>query len=112
MRAAAGFMQYRGGEVAADRIIHLMGSFAGVVGSAMLVGIAAGVAERPIFLASLVYSICLLTMLGCSAAYNLASNGPRKAFLRQLDHAAIFLRSAGTSPPSTTGRRKGDWAMG
>ena len=29
----------------------------------MLVGIAAGVAERPIFLASLVYSICLLTML-------------------------------------------------
>jgi hypothetical protein len=61
-------MRYRGGELAADRIIHAFGNFAGVVGSVMLAGIAAGVAERPIFLASLVYSACLLTMLGCSAA--------------------------------------------
>ena len=30
-----------------------MGNFAGVVGSVLLVGIAAGVGERPIFLASL-----------------------------------------------------------
>jgi hypothetical protein len=29
-------------------------------------------------------------MLGCSAAYNLAANAPRREFLRQLDHAAIF----------------------
>ncbi len=36
MRAATGFMQYRAGELAADRIIHLMGSLAGVVGSAIL----------------------------------------------------------------------------
>jgi hemolysin III len=96
MRVATGFTQYRGGEVAADRIIHTIGNFAGLVGSVMLVGIAAGVAERPIFLASLVYSACLLTMLGCSAAYNLASNASRRGFLRQLDHAAIFLMIAGT----------------
>jgi predicted membrane channel-forming protein YqfA (hemolysin III family) len=43
----------------------------------MLVGIAAGVADRPIFYASLVYSVCLLAMLGCSAAYNLASNASK-----------------------------------
>jgi hypothetical protein len=41
-----------------------MGTLAGAVGSAMLVGIAAGVADRPIFYASLVYSVCLLAMLG------------------------------------------------
>ena len=111
MRAAAGFMQYRGGEVAADRIIHLMGSFAGVVDSARLVGIAAGVAERPIFLASLVYSICLLTMLGCSAAYNLAADSSRRGFLRQLDHAAIFLMIAGTYTPFTACRLDGVWAI-
>jgi len=64
MRAATGFTKYRGGEPAADRIIHTIGNFAGVVGSAMLVGIAAGVADRPIFYASLVYSVCLLAMLG------------------------------------------------
>jgi hemolysin III len=109
MRVATGFTQYRGGELAADRIIHTIGNFAGVVGSVMLVGIAAG---RPIFLASLVYSICLLTMLGCSAAYNLASNASRRGFLRQLDHAAIFLMIAGTYTPFTTCRLHGVWAIG
>src|SRR5580693_7537118 len=112
MRVATGFTKYRGGELAADRIIHSIGNFAGVVGSVMLVGIAAGVAERPIFLASLVYSACLLTMLGCSAAYNLASNASRRGFLRQLDHAAIFLMIAGTYTPFTTCRLRGVWAIG
>src|SRR2546423_7007820 len=112
MRVATGFTQYRGGELAADRIIHTIGNFAGVVGSVMLVGIALGVAERPIFLASLVYSICLLTMLGCSAAYNLTASASRRGFLRQLDHAAIFLMIAGTYTPFTTCRLHGVWAIG
>jgi hemolysin III len=112
MRAAAGFIQYRAGELAADRILHLMGTFAGVVGSAILVGIAAVVADRPTFSASLVYSVCLLTMLGCSAAYNLASNASRREFLRKLDHAAIFLMIAGTYTPFTTCRLNGVWAIG
>jgi hemolysin III len=112
MRVATGFTQYRGRELAADRITHTIGNFAGVVGSVMLVGIAAGVSERPIFLASLVYSACLLTMLGCSAAYNLASNASRRGFLRQLDHAAIFLMIAGTYTPFTTCRLHGVWAIG
>jgi len=112
MRVATGFTKYRGGELAADRIIHTIGNFAGVVGSAMLAGIAAGVAERPIFLASLVYSACLLTMLGCSAAYNLAANAARRGFLRQLDHAAIFPMIAGTYTPFTTCRLHGVWAIG
>ena len=90
----------------------MMGTLAGVVGSAMLVGIAAVVADRPTFSASLVYSVCLLTMLGCSAAYNLASNASRREFLRQLDHAAIFLMIAGTYTPFTTCRLHGVWAIG
>jgi hemolysin III len=89
-----------------------MGIFAGVVGSAILVGIAAVVADRPTFSASLVYSVCLLTMLGCSAAYNLASNASRRQFLRKLDHAAIFLMIAGTYTPFTTCRLNGVWAIG
>jgi hemolysin III len=89
-----------------------MGTLAGVVGSAILVGIAAAVADRPTFSASLVYSACLLTMLGCSAAYNLASNASRREFLRKLDHAAIFLMIAGTYTPFTTCRLNGVWAIG
>jgi Haemolysin-III related len=112
MRAVTGFIQYRAGELAADRILLLMGTFAGVVGSAILVGIAAVVADQPTFSASLVYSVCLLTMLGCSAAYNLASNASRREFLRKLDHAAIFLIIAGTYTPFTTCRLNGVWAIG
>jgi hemolysin III len=50
--------------------------------------------------------------LGCSAAYNLASNASRRAFLRRLDHAAIFLMIAGTYTPFTTCRLHGVWAIG
>ena len=85
MRAAAESRQYRASELVADRIIHMMGTLAGVVGSAILVGIAAGVPVLPTFPSCLVYSVCLVTMLGCSAAYNLASNASRREFLRQLD---------------------------
>ena len=65
MTAATGSRQHRAGEVAADRIIHIMGTLAGVVGSAILVGIAALTADRPVFYASVVYSFCLLI---CSPA--------------------------------------------
>jgi hemolysin III len=105
-------MEYRAGELAADRVIHIMGTLAGAVGSAILVGIAAAVAVLPTFSASLVYSVCLIAMLGCSAAYNLASNTSRREFLRQLDHAAIFLMIAGTYTPFTTCRLHGVWGIG
>jgi hemolysin III len=105
-------MEYRAGELAADRMIHIIGTLAGAVGSAILVGIAAAVAVLPTFSASLVYSVCLVTMLGCSAAYNLTTNTSRREFLRQLDHAAIFLMIAGTYTPFTTCRLHGVWAIG
>ena len=95
-------MEYRSGELAADRIIHMMGTLAGAVGSAILVGIAAAVAVLPTFSASLIYSVCLVAMLGCSAAYNFASNTSRREFLRQVDHAVIFLMIAGTYTRFTT----------
>ena len=105
-------MRYRAGELAADRLIHLTGTLAGVVGSAIMLGIAADVADRSTFLASLIYSVCLLTMLGCSTAYNLAANAPRRRLLRRFDHAAIFLMIAGTYTPFTTCRLDGVWAIG
>jgi hemolysin III len=112
MSAATRSMQYRAGELAADRVIQMIGILGGVVGSAILVGVAANVADRPTLSASLVYSVCLLTMLGSSAAYHLASNASRREFLRQVDHAAIFLMIAGTYTPFTTCRLHGVWAIG
>jgi hemolysin III len=105
-------MRYRAGELAADRLVHLTGTLAAVVGLVIMVGIAADVAGLSTFLASLVYSVCLLTMFGCSTAYNLASNAPRRRLLRRFDHAAIFLMIAGTYTPFTTCRLDGVWAIG
>jgi hemolysin III len=61
--------------------------------------------------AVIVYAICLLTMIGCSMAYNLAENSKRKSLLRRFDHAAIFLMIAGTYTPFTTLRFEGAWAL-
>ena len=59
-----------------------------------------------------IYAICLLTMIGCSMAYNMAENSKRKALLRRFDHAAIFLMIAGSYTPFTTQRFDGGWAAG
>ena len=112
MTVAARSTQYRAGELAADRVIHIIGTLVGVVGSAVLVGIAALTGDRQVFYASVVYSSCLLTMLACSAAYHLVSNPSRRKSLRRLDHAAIFLMIAGTYTPFTTCRLHGVWAIG
>jgi len=58
-----------------------------------------------------VYAICVLTMIGCSMAYNLAENSKRKSLLRRFDHAAIFLMIAGTYTPFTAIRFDGAWAI-
>jgi hemolysin III len=59
-----------------------------------------------------IYAICLLTMIACSMAYNLAENSKRKSLLRRFDHAAIFLMIAGTYTPFTTLRLDGAWSIG
>src|SRR5262245_40172699 len=61
--------------------------------------------------AVLVYAICVMTMIGCSMAYNLTESPKRKALLRRFDHAAIFLMIAGTYTPFTTIRFDGAWAI-
>ena len=58
-----------------------------------------------------VYAICVIAMIGCSMAYNLAENAKRKSLLRRFDHAAIFLMIAGTYTPFTTIRFDGAWAI-
>jgi hemolysin III len=51
-------------------------------------------------------------MLGCSGLYNIAGEGPRKALLRRLDHAAIFGMIAGTYTPIGLLALGGAWGWG
>ena len=58
-----------------------------------------------------VYGVCVMTMVGCSMAYNMTETPARKALLRRFDHAAIFLMIAGSYTPFTTIRFDGAWAI-
>jgi len=100
------------GEKLADGWVHAVGIIAAAAGGAALLfeawrSHAAGLAA-----ATGLYALCLITMLACSAAYNLTQISPARPFLRRMDEAAIFLMIAGSYTPFTTQRFTGGWAVG
>lgn len=106
--------RYSRGERAADALVHALGLSAAIAGCAGLAAVAppepAG--NRLAAVALGVYAAGLLAMLGCSTLYNLAGEGPRKALLRRLDHAAIFAMIAGTYTPIALLAVGGAWGWG
>ena len=87
---------YTARERAADAAVHALGGAGALVGCVLL----AGLAQTPRdWLALGLYGFGLVTMYGCSAAYNLWPVGRPRAWLRRLDHAAIFIMIAGTYTP-------------
>lgn len=94
-----------------DRQIHYVGVATGAIGAVTLILVAAHNDGAGKTLSILPYAIGLIAMLGCSAAYHLASHSPRRELLRRLDHAAIFLMIAGTYTPFTINRLTGAWSI-
>jgi hemolysin III len=86
-------------EVLADRLIHVVGIAAGLVGAVALLAWAAWSLPGLSMLALAIYCAGLLAMLGCSGAYHLLPASAWKPVLRRLDHAAIFLKIAATYTP-------------
>lgn len=87
------------GERMADSIVHVIGISAALV--AVIGMLVAAVPHLPTAsTASLaVYGAGMLAMLGCSAAYHMVPVADTKGLLQRLDHAAIFLKIAGTYTP-------------
>ena len=83
----------------------------GGIGAALLIGIASSRLYDGGEWSVVIYAVCLVTMLTCSAAYNLAPPSPRRQVLRRLDHAAIFLMIAGTYTPFTASALPATWAI-
>jgi hemolysin III len=98
-------------EFAADRWIHVLGMSLGIIGAATLLARMATGADRGEAMAIVAYVVGLLSMLGCSAAYNFTPRSRARPLLRRFDQAAIFLMIAGTYTPFTTRSLAGGWAV-
>lgn len=100
------------GERIADAAVHILGLAAAVVACAALATTLPPAAGPGPAVALSLYAVGLLAMLGCSALYNMASGGRRRALLRRLDHSAIFARIAGTYTPVAGIAIGGAWGWG
>ncbi|WP_342769520.1 PAQR family membrane homeostasis protein TrhA [Roseovarius spongiae] len=90
---------YSKSERIADGVVHVMGIMAAVAGIVVLFALVHDRMEWGLFTALTVYSAALLLMLGASAAYHILADTRARPVLRRLDHAAIYVKIAGTFTP-------------
>ena len=89
----------------------MFGLLFGGLSSIILIGMALHRLDPGGWWSIVVYSACLIAMLGSSANYHLAPQSTRRDLLQRLDLAAIFLMIAGTYTPFTARALPGDWAV-
>ncbi len=86
-------------EHVADAIIHGLGVlFAACATTALIVWAALSLPGEQIVALS-IYAAGLIACFSFSAAYNMTLHARARAFLRRLDHAAIYIMIAGTYTP-------------
>lgn len=93
---------YSRAEIISDGAVHVIGLVAALIGLTVLVMLTArwrGLVEVS---AVMIYGFALVTMLGCSLAYNMIPISPLKWFMRRFDHCGIYLLIAGTYTPLLT----------
>jgi len=90
---------YTKAERIADGAIHVLGVAAALVGVTVFFWFWADQMGARTFMATVIYSIALITMLSASAAYHLGAYTRARPILRRLDHAAIYMKIAGTFTP-------------
>lgn len=98
-------------EFVADKIVHLLGVGFGIIGAVAVIILAATHSGALGIVATSLYAMSLLAMVGFSAAYNLSPPSPMRELLRRLDHATIFFLIAGTHSAITLGRIDTAWSQ-
>lgn len=93
------YPSYSKAERIADGAVHVLGLMAAIIGIAMLFLYASDRMGWGVFTAISIYSAALLIMLSASAAYHILADTDARPVLRRLDHAAIYLKIAGTFTP-------------
>jgi hemolysin III len=83
-----------------NSITHLLGTFLAIVGTAVLIPLAAHRGGTRAMIALSVYGAMLIVMYVSSTLYH-SVRGPAKQVLHVFDHCAIYLLIAGTYTPFT-----------
>jgi len=93
------FAEYTDRERRVDDAVHALGVVTSVIAVAVLLFLAAIWQDVRATTSVAIYGISVVAVFATSAAYHTVQNPARKALLRRLDHAAIFLKIAGTYTP-------------
>jgi hemolysin III len=98
-------------EIGIDGAIHAVAIVVSVAGAIILIVFAARHGGSGAVASVCIYCAGLITMLGCSAAYNIGQWTRHRVLLRNFDQAAIFFMIAGTYTPFTVLRLEGAWSV-
>ncbi len=99
----------RTGEDVANWLTHAVGAVLAGAAAAALVVMASlrGDAARVVGVS--IFGVTLVWLYLASTVYHLARDARRKAWLRKVDHASIYLLIAGTYSPFVLGPLRGGW---
>lgn len=91
---------YSRAERIADGTVHVLGvsTALGAVFALFTLG-AERMTAAHLYTATLIYAAALIIMLSASAAYHILADTAARPVLRRLDHAAIYVKIAGTATP-------------
>ncbi|MDX2203411.1 MAG: hemolysin III family protein [Hyphomicrobiaceae bacterium] len=98
-------------EIYADNVIHWIGVTTGFIAVAAMMLAALTMLPAASSLSLAIYGAAMLAMFTCSAAYHMVPAAEWKGLLRRLDHAAIFVKIAGTYTPFTAIKLGGTGGM-
>lgn len=98
-RPSREWSDYSRGEIAADAVIHVLSIGSSLMAVGALWAVAALRQDGLTLFSVMVYGVGVITVFLISAAYNLCGDIPARPILRRLDHAAIFIKIAGTYTP-------------
>lgn len=93
------YPNYTRHERIADGAVHILGIGAALIGVVFLVVLVAQGLAWGRYTAVLIYAVALVLMLTASGAYHLLADTTWRPLLRRIDHAAIFVKIAGTITP-------------
>lgn len=93
------YPSYTRAERIADGAVHVLGVGSALVAVVFLIAANAGQQTAGTMTAAVVYGVTMILMLSASAAYHLAAHTPFRPLLRRIDHAAIYVKIAGTITP-------------